>query len=118
MTLSVGMVTVDSLDALALGRWWAEQVGGEVVQENEGWFVVVAVPGAPVQLAFQKVERPTPGKNKMHLDLVATDLDAEVSRLEAAGADKVSDQTMETGFRWVTLADPEGNYFDVAQAES
>ena len=117
MTLSVAMITVDSLDALALGRWWAEQVGGEVVQENDGWFVVVAVEGAPFQLGFQKVERPTPGKNKMHLDLSAPDLDAEVSRLEAAGADRVADQTMESGFRWVTMADPEGNYFDVALAE-
>lgn len=117
MTLTVGMITVDSLDALALGRWWAEQVGGEVVQENEGWFVVVAVPGAPYQLAFQKVERPTPGKNKVHLDLVAEDLDAEVARLESAGAEHVATQTM-ADFRWVTLADPEGNYFDVAQSEA
>ncbi|WP_262847931.1 VOC family protein [Mumia quercus] len=118
MSLTVAMITVDSTDPLTLGRWWAEQVGGKVVEENDGWFVIVSLPDVPVQLAFQKVGRPTPGKNKMHLDLVAADLDAEVARLEAAGADQVEDHTMESGFRWVTLADPEGNYFDVAQAES
>ncbi|TNC47555.1 VOC family protein [Mumia zhuanghuii] len=118
MSLTVAMITVDSIDALALGRWWAERLGGAVVEENDGWFVIVSVPDAPVQLAFQKVERPTPGKNKVHLDLTVEDLDAEVKRLEAAGADQVSDHTVESGFRWVTFADPEGNYFDVAQAES
>ncbi|KAA1425284.1 VOC family protein [Mumia zhuanghuii] len=116
MALTVGMVTIDCVDALALGRWWAEQVGGEIVQENEGFFVVVSTGEGNVMLAFQKVERVTPGKNKMHLDLVTADLDAEVERLEAAGAEQVATQTMDD-FRWVTLADPEGNYFDVAQGE-
>ena len=37
-------------------------------------------------MAFQKVDDPTPGKNKIHVDLMADDLDAEVERLVAAGA--------------------------------
>ncbi|WP_370617545.1 VOC family protein [Mumia sp. Pv 4-285] len=116
MALTVGMVTIDCVDASALGQWWAAQLGGEVVQENDGWFVVVSTGEGGVMLAFQKVDRVTPGKNKMHLDLVTADIDAEVERLEAAGAERVGSHTMDD-FSWVTLADPEGNFFDVAQGE-
>ena len=37
-------------------------------------------------LSFQKVPDATPGKNKMHLDLMAPDLDAEIDRLLGVGA--------------------------------
>jgi predicted enzyme related to lactoylglutathione lyase len=114
MTLTLGMITVDTTDAESLGRWWAEQTGAEVVQTNDGWFVVLRGGGLPVMLAFQKVEQPTPGKNKLHLDLAAGELDAEVDRLVAAGASLVARRGDES-FRWVTLADPQGNEFDVAQ---
>jgi len=114
MTLTLGMITVDTADAESLGRWWAEQTGAEVAQTNEGWFVVLGGGGLPVMLAFQKVEEPTPGKNKIHLDLTAAELDAEVDRLVAAGATLVARRGDES-FRWVTLADPQGNEFDVAE---
>jgi predicted enzyme related to lactoylglutathione lyase len=62
----------------------------------------------------QKVDDATPGKNRLHLDLSATDLDAEVDRLVEAGATLVGHRGDES-FRWVTLADPHGNEFCVAQ---
>lgn len=114
MTLTLGMVTIDTTDAESLARWWAEQTGAAVSQANDGWFVVLEGGGLPVTLGFQKVEDPTPGKNRIHLDLGADDLDAEVERLVAAGASLVGRRGDE-GFRWVTLADPQGNEFDVAQ---
>ncbi|WP_127573819.1 VOC family protein [Georgenia faecalis] len=113
MTLTLGMVTCDTTDAEALAAWWAEQTGAEVTETNDGWFAVVRGGGLPVMLAFQKVEDPTAGKNKLHLDLHAEDLDAEVDRLLAAGATLVARRGDES-FRWVTLADPQGNEFCVA----
>lgn len=113
MTLTIGMVTVDTRDAERLGGWWAEQLGTEVAQNHEGWFVVV--PAGPVLMAFQKVEDPTPGKNRWHLDLTAEDLDAEVDRLVAAGATLVG-RRGDAGFSWATLTDPDGNEFDIASA--
>lgn len=113
MTISPGMITVDTTDARALAQWWATATDGKITQENDGWFVVVELPTGPM-LAFQKVDDPTPGKNRVHLDLTAGgDLDAEVAALVAAGATQVGDRT-EGGFRWVTLADPDGNQFCVA----
>lgn len=114
MTLS--MVTFDTTDADALASWWAEQTGGQVVERNDGWFVMVGGGTLPVLLAFQKIDDPTPGKNRIHLDLTADDLDGEVDRLLGAGATLVERRGDES-FRWVTLADPQGNQFCVADAD-
>jgi predicted enzyme related to lactoylglutathione lyase len=113
MTLSIGAITVDCADAETLAGWWAEQLDAEIVAANEGWYVVVSGGGLPVGLAFQKVDDPTPGKNRLHLDLKAPDLDAEVARLREVGATEVAQRSVGT-FRWVTMADPDGNQFCVS----
>jgi uncharacterized glyoxalase superfamily protein PhnB len=63
-------------------------------------------------LMFLAVPEPRQTKNRVHLDLVATDLTAEVERAVALGATKVADFD-EYGSRWTTLTDPEGNVFDI-----
>ena len=113
MGLRLGMVTVDTHDARALAQWWADQTGGELGDDYDGWFVTLEGGGLPVMPAFQKVDDPTPGKNKVHLDLTADDVDAEVDRLVSAGATLV-ERRGDEGFRWVTMSDPHGNLFDVA----
>jgi hypothetical protein len=112
VTLSVAMITVDSTDPLPLAAWWATQVGGRIVEENDGWFVVVAAPSGPA-LGFQKVDQPTAGKNRMHLDLVSADRESTVGSLVAAGAVLVAEHELD-GFAWTTLADPDGNQFCVS----
>ena len=114
MSLTLGMITIDTTDPEPLAAWWADQTGAEIAETNDGGFVVLRGGGLPVQLAFQKVEDPTPGKNKAHLDLGTADRDAEVERLQAAGATLI-EQRGDESFRWVTLADPQGNQFDVYQ---
>lgn len=115
MSLALGMITTDSTDPLPLARWWAEVLEGEVVAENDGWFVVVVTPSGT--LAFQKVGEVTPGKNKLHLDLVVDDdLDHEHARLLERGAVSLGERR-EGGGRWFTLADPDGNEFCLAREE-
>lgn len=115
MTLTPAMITIDSANPGPLAQWWAQQTGGTIEQENDGWFYVVALPAGLYPLAFQKVDDPTPGKNRVHLDLTTTDLDGETTRLVEAGASEVAQHTM-GDFRWVTLADPDGNVFCVSGA--
>ena len=87
--------------------------------DNSRVVVALETPSlAETWLAFQRVEDPTPGKNRVHLELVAGEyLEAEVDRLVAAGATLVARRGDES-FRWVTLADPDGNVFCVAQPDA
>lgn len=113
VALSMAMVTTDTTDAMALASWWATATGAEVGETNDGWYVMVRGGGLPVTLAFQKVEEVTPGKNRLHLDLLTEDIDATADELIAAGATLVAKRGDES-FRWITLADPDGNEFCIA----
>ncbi|MGH3542806.1 MAG: VOC family protein [Mycobacterium sp.] len=113
MALKVEMVTFDCSDPTKLAGWWAEQFDGTTQELIPGEFIAVTRSDGP-RLAFQKVPDPTPGKNRVHLDFSAADVDAEVSRLAAAGATEVDRHKFGDSFRWVVMADPAGNLFCVA----
>ncbi|GAA4749974.1 VOC family protein [Gordonia alkaliphila] len=126
-TLRMAMITVDTTDALALSDWWRDAFDATVLQENEGFFVVLSLGEGMPLLAFQQVEDPDGvegplsaapadrAKNRIHLDLVADDRSAAVARLLDAGATLIAEREM-PGMSWVTLADPDGNQFCVAAA--
>jgi predicted enzyme related to lactoylglutathione lyase len=78
--------------------------------------VVVLVPDDEVRppLLLQRVPEAKNGKNRMHVDIVRDDVEAEVARLEVLGARRVHDGLRSMGpVRWVTMADPEDNEFCV-----
>ncbi|MBM7790135.1 hypothetical protein JOD67_006815 [Tenggerimyces flavus] len=54
---------------------------------------------------------PKSGKNRIHVDLMSSDA-AELDRLVALGAKRLDDFD-EDGEKWTTLADLEGNEFDL-----
>lgn len=116
MTLRLAMVTADTTDPTTLATWWAEQLGAKVTDDHGGTFAMVRGGGLPVVLAFQQVDAVTPGKNRLHLDLMSPDVEAEVERLMSAGASLVGRRGDES-FAWVTLADPDGNEFCVAPGQ-
>lgn len=114
MAVNIASITFDTLDPEPLARWWAERFGAEIIANMDGFFVLVAGGALPTQLAFQKVDDPTPGKNKLHLDVhTDDDLDAEVARWVDAGATSLGPRNA-GDFRWVTLTDPDGNEFCIA----
>jgi predicted enzyme related to lactoylglutathione lyase len=113
MALKVEMVTFDCADPAELARWWAEQFDGTTRELISGEFVAVNRSEGPT-LGFQKVPDPTPGKNRVHVDFSAANVDTEVSRLVAAGATETGRHSIGENFRWVVLADPAGNAFCVA----
>jgi predicted enzyme related to lactoylglutathione lyase len=112
MALNVEMVTFDCTDPAELASWWAAQFDGEMQELMPGEFVVVARPDGP-RLGFQRVPDPTPGKNRIHLDFGAADVDAEVARLVGAGATETGRHSVGENFRWVVMEDPAGNAFCV-----
>ncbi len=114
MTLGIVMITIDTLDPDRLAAWWADAAGGEAHAVMPGEFVQVVLPDGP-RLGFQRVDAPTAGKNRVHVDFSgAADLDAEVQRLISLGATETSRHEVAADFRWVVLADPDGNAFCVA----
>lgn len=116
MGLSVEMVTVDCADPDALAQWWSQAVGGDVNVLAPGEFSVLVRPEG-VRLGFQKVPDPTPGKNRLHLDLSAADVEAEVARLVGLGAEETGRHSFGPEFSWVVLADPEGNAFCIGAGD-
>ena len=110
--LTVEMVTFDCTDPDRLAGWWSTALGGKVVALVPGDFVVVARAEGP-RLGFQRVDDPTPGKARIHLDFSTTDVDAEVARLVSLGATETGRHSF-GDFGWVVLEDPDGNVFCVA----
>jgi predicted enzyme related to lactoylglutathione lyase len=113
MALGVEMITIDTRDPDRLAAWWADAAGGEVAAVVPGEFVWVTL-GSGLRLGFQRVDDPTPGKNRVHIDFSAADLESEVERLVSAGATETGRHEFGEEFRWVVLADPDGNAFCVA----
>ena len=64
------------------------------------------------RLAFHQVPEAKVVKNRLHLDLITENLEAETLRLFSLGARKLRD-VHKAGARWTTFADVEGNEFDL-----
>ncbi|MFF6982752.1 VOC family protein [Streptomyces sp. NPDC008343] len=89
-------------DDAELARLRAQGISGP---EDDPTVLVVPRRGGP-RLWCQLVPEPQHAKNRLHLDLVSTDPEAELGRLTGLGA-TVQDRHKD---HWV-LADPEGNEF-------
>jgi predicted enzyme related to lactoylglutathione lyase len=113
MPLAVETITFDCADPDTLAQWWAQAVDGQVKAVVPGEFVLVSRSDGP-QLGFQRVPDPTPGKNRVHVDFSAADIESEVQRLLKLGARETARHSFGDDFNWVVLADPAGNAFCVA----
>lgn len=120
MTSTVHAVTFDCDNALELAQFWSAVVDVPIDQgqpEPSRFFASIGRtgdPGSAVPMMFIAVPEGKSTKNRVHLDLGATDRPAEVERLVALGATVVHEKA-EWGIEWTTLTDPEGNEFCVAQ---
>ncbi|GAA1272390.1 VOC family protein [Saccharothrix xinjiangensis] len=115
MTIEIGMITFDTADPAPLVGFWTEALGTTVLEDHGDFVILAPATEGGVHLAFQRVDDPTPGKNRVHFDAHVTDLDAEVGRLVALGAAEVERHSHE-GLTWQVLADPDGNRFCLARS--
>ena len=106
----------DAFDARASAEFWAAALR------------VPVAPGASAQhaellddagrrsphLVFRQVTDGRELRTPLHLQLRTEDLDAESRRLLGLGARRLGTASAE-GRRWMTLADPEGNTFDLEE---
>ena len=117
MSLHVNALTIDCHNPRELAEWWAVVLDWKIVGFDDDGDVWVAAgtdpsesPGA-IPLLFLQDPNPKTVKNRLHLDLVPDDQDAEVARLESLGATQVD--IGQGDVSWVVMADPEGNEFCV-----
>jgi predicted enzyme related to lactoylglutathione lyase len=72
--------------------------------------------GQGAEILLQRVSEVKRGKNRLHLDLRTADLNAEVERVVALGALRLTSKpATEDGWRWHILADPDGSEFCILQ---
>jgi len=122
MTSKFTELSIDCADPSGLARFWCSVLDYEVQDEDDGVIAIGSplVPEGknrlgpvPPTLTFAHVPEGKTVKNRLHIDVNPADRsqDEEIARLTGLGATVLSDNRPE--FSWVTLADPEGNEFDV-----
>jgi predicted enzyme related to lactoylglutathione lyase len=119
VTIGLGQVVIDSQRADEIAAFWSALLERPITGGANQFYAVIPASedGTFPALMFLAVPEPRHGKNRLHLDLVATDLPAEVERAVALGATKVAEFD-EYGTIWTTLTDPEGNVFDIGLSHS
>ena len=110
----VSSVVINTDDPDRLAAFWTELLGVGISRRSGPYFIWLEPQhDGGISVAFQKVEEPTGGKRRLHLDLYVDDLDSSVQQALDLGASHVEDHTS-GDFRWSVLADPDGNEFCLA----
>jgi hypothetical protein len=113
MTSKFTELIIDCAEPHALAAFWADVLGYTVSEDSNDNDVELNNPdGGHPSLLFTRVPEPKTGKNRLHIDVNATNgatQEEELERLLRLGARHVDiGQGEQT---WYVLADPEGNEF-------
>jgi predicted enzyme related to lactoylglutathione lyase len=114
--LRIGSIVLGVEDVSRSIMFW-EQALGYVLREepDDEWAVLISPNGAGSQLALMKSQTPVQLHPRIHLDLYATDRDAEVARLLKLGANEVDWDMYPESPDFVVLEDPDKNRFCVIE---
>jgi len=108
-------IVLDCADPERLGEFWSKALGYTVSGYAEQWGMLKG-PNEGEVLLLQRVPEPKAGKNRMHIDIIASDIEAKAKELETLGAERLGEDPVgQFGMTWITMADPEGNEFCVCQ---
>ena len=113
MANRITSLCIDCIEAQSLADFWCQVLDWQVTEVEDGVIRIQPAPGSREAIDFLVVpDGPKSGKNRLHLDLNATDRDqaAELERLLALGA-RPTDIGQGSEVSWHVLADPEGNEF-------
>jgi predicted enzyme related to lactoylglutathione lyase len=109
-------LVLDCAEPKRLGAFWREALYYRDYYSDANLAVLVPrQEGIGSPLLLQRVPEPKAGKNRMHLDIVVDDIEAEVDRLYDLGAQRIDVGVQSfAGTRWVRMSDPEQNEFCVS----
>ena len=110
-------LVLDCPDAAVLARFWASVLDRRIEHHEDGWIYLDRGDDGH-RLSFQEVEsysRPEwPGQGRpqrVHLDVLVTDLDVAESSVIAMGATPISDVLDPGPKQWRFFTDPAGHPF-------
>jgi catechol 2,3-dioxygenase-like lactoylglutathione lyase family enzyme len=117
MWLTVRNLTFSSSDPARLAAFWSAATG--YTERRDGHDEILLAPddwGFP-RFTFQRVLAPASPPGRLHLDLTADDMEAEVARLLGLGATTLwtVDASQSGTTTWTAMRDPDGNEFCVVQ---
>lgn len=115
MPVRLNNLTFDATNPDRLADFWARALGYEKKHGDAEWAQINQTGESDFMILFLAVPEGKAAKNRLHMDLKAADMDAEVRRLTALGARVGELHHMEGEGRWTIMQDPEGNEFCVFQ---
>jgi len=115
MLLAASRLTFDCVDPPLLGHFWAAVTGYRLVTNEPALIRLQGDVLGLDQFVFREVERWKANPNRLQLDLLSDDVEAEAERLVALGAVRAGDMVV-GGERRLSLRDPEGNEFTLVQS--
>jgi predicted enzyme related to lactoylglutathione lyase len=108
-------IVLDCAEPTRLAEFWRQALDYHEYYADADLAVLVPKAGTAAPFLLQRVPEPKAGKNRMHIDIVADDVESEVHRLQALGACRIDDGVQSFGgTRWVVMSDPEQNEFCVS----
>lgn len=113
MSVRLSAVVLDVRDMKRALSFWSSALGYEAASVSDAWATLSDPKGKGVDLGLQPNPDPKPDVNRVHLDLTAQDVQAEVRRLEKLGATRADWPHYAPGSTYVVMLDPEGNEFCV-----
>ncbi len=108
--VKVGTITVDCGDPHRLGGFWSALLGVAVVEVGEDYTELARLSEDGPNLLFLQVPEQKAGKNRLHLDLVVSDVKSAVDSALDLGARR-PEGDLAGPSPWTLLPDPEGNEF-------
>lgn len=111
------VIDVDDLDHGV--AFWSQALGAteeQLPDPSRDVYRRLRLPDSDIRILLQRTADTKRSKSRMHLDIEADDVEAEVRRLEALGAAR-HDHQQERGYDFWVLVDPWANEFCVLQPE-
>ena len=110
-------VTFMTTDPGRLADFWAAALGFTERRDEDDEVLIADADWTLPRFTFQRIDEGGAGGHRprtMHVDLTAAeDRRDEVARLVALGAEERRSVSMDDGWTWTVLADPDGNEFCV-----
>ena len=99
-------INIDCADLERMAAFYTAALGYEV--HGTAGKQYVSLTGDGPKVVFQKVPENKTVKNRVHLDLIVDDIEAEAVRWVGLGATR-GERFDEWGVAWIVMRDPEGN---------